>query len=80
MIDGDRELVLTDPVRMFYEPCKICRPQILPNGALVYMYSESSSVYHRKSCASISKSYETMSRSEAESKGYTPCMLCIGDE
>ena len=80
MIDGDRELVLTDPVRMFYVPCRICKPQALPNGALVYMYSESSSTYHRKNCASVSKSYETMSRSEAEEKGYTPCMLCMGHE
>ena len=80
MIDGDRELILTDAVRLYYVPCRICRPQTLPTGALVYMYSESSSVYHRKSCASISKTYETMSRSEAEAKGYTPCMLCIGNE
>ena len=80
MIDGDRELVLTNAVRNNYAACKICKPAALPNGALVYMYSEDSSVYHRKSCASVTKSFETMSRSEAEGKGYTPCMLCVGHD
>ena len=80
MIDGDREIVLTNTVRNSYSACKLCKPGTLPNGALVYLYSEDSSVYHRKSCASVTKSFETMSRSEAEEKGYTPCMLCIGHD
>ena len=77
MIEGDRQLILTDPVRKTYKACEICKPGKLPNGALVYMYSESSTVYHRKSCASITKSFETMLRSEAEEKGYLPCHLCM---
>ena len=80
MVDGDRELVLTNSVRNNYAACRLCKPGDLPNGALVYMYSEDSTVYHRKSCASVTKSFETMSRSEAEEKGYTPCMLCIGHD
>ena len=80
MIDGDRELILTNTVRYSYKACELCKPGSLPNGALVYMYSESSTVYHRKSCASVTKSFETMSRSEAEGKGYSPCMLCIGHD
>ncbi|MBO4861921.1 MAG: hypothetical protein J5535_03370 [Firmicutes bacterium] len=80
MVDGDRELILTNSVRSMYSACRICKPGSLPNGAYVCMYTENSSVYHRRSCASITKSYETMTRSEAEKKGYTPCLLCIGAE
>ena len=80
MVEGDREIILTNAVRRTYSACRICKPGDLPNGACVCMYTENSSVYHRRSCASITKSYETMTRSEAEKKGYTPCLLCIGDE
>ena len=80
MIEGDREMILTNAVRKSYSACRICRPQTLPDGAYVCLYSENSSVYHRRSCASITKTFETMTRSEAEQKGYTPCLLCIGGE
>ena len=75
---GDIEVILTQSVRRKYKACRICKPGSLPNGALVCIYSDASDVYHRRSCASITKSYETMTKSEAEKKGYTPCMLCIG--
>ena len=80
MIDGDREIILTNAVRRQYSACRICKPGSLPNCAYVCLYSENSSVYHRRSCASITKSFETMTRSEAEKQGYTPCLLCIGEE
>ena len=80
MIDGDREVILTNAVRREYSACRICKPSSLPNGAYVCLYSENSTVYHRRSCASITKSFETMTRSEAEKQGYTPCLLCIGEE
>ena len=75
---GDIEVILTQSVRKKYKACQICKPGSLPNGALVCLFSDSSVVFHKRSCASITKSYETMTRSEAEKKGYTPCMLCIG--
>ena len=80
MVEGDREIILTNAVRRTYSACRICKPGALPNGAYVCLYTENSSVYHRRSCASITKTYETMTRSEAEQKGYTPCLLCIGEE
>ena len=75
---GDIETVLTRSLRRKYKACQICKPGKLPDGALVCIYSDASDVFHRRSCASITKSYETMTRSEAERKGYTPCMHCIG--
>ena len=80
MVEGDREIILTNAVRRTYSACRICKPGTLPNGAYVCLYTENSSVYHRRSCASITKTFETMTRSEAEQKGYTPCLLCIGEE
>ena len=78
LVNGDREVILTNAVRRSYSACRICRPGALPNGASVCLYSENSRVYHRRSCASVEKTYEVMTRSEAEQKGYTPCLLCIG--
>ena len=75
---GDVEVILTRAVRRRYKACQICKPGSLPDGALVCLYSDTSAVFHRRSCASITKSYETMTRSEAEKKGYTPCMHCLG--
>ena len=80
MKEGDIELVLTAAVRRRYKACRICKPGSLPNGALVCVYSESSGVYHKRTCASVEKSFETMTKSEAEEQGYTPCMHCIGKD
>ena len=79
MHDGDREIILTKAVRRRYSACKKCKPSLLPDGAYVCLYSDGSSVYHRRSCASVTKTYETMTRSEAEEQGYSPCLLCIGN-
>ena len=76
--EGAVETVLSKALRKKYSSCKICKPGSLKNGALVYMFSEGSSVYHRKHCASISKAFVSMGLSEARREGYTPCMLCFG--
>ncbi len=78
MKEGDIELVLTAAVRRRYKACRICRPGSLPNGALVCVYSENSEVFHKRTCASVEKSFETMTKSEAQEQGYTPCLHCIG--
>ena len=78
MRDGDIEIILTAAARRRYRACRICKPGELPNGAYVCIYSDASGVFHRRSCASVTKSFETMTRSEAAEQGYTPCLLCIG--
>ena len=80
MINGDIELILNPSVRSRYSPCRICKPDSLPDGAFVCVYSESSRVYHRRSCASVTKSFETMTKQEARDQGYTPCLLCLGEQ
>ncbi len=80
MVNGDIELILNSAVRSRYSACRICKPGSLPDGAFVCVYSESSDVYHRRSCASVTKSFEIMTKHEAKEQGYTPCMLCLGEE
>lgn len=80
MKDGQIELILNKKVRKQYSSCKICKPGDLPDGAMVCVYGETSEVYHRKSCASVTKTYEVMEKSEAEKQGYSPCLLCIGKD
>ncbi len=74
--NGDIVMVLSKVLRRRYSPCRICHPDNLPNGATVCIYGESSTVYHRNSCACISKNYECVTKEDAISRGYTECRLC----
>jgi len=75
--EGEICSVLTNDIRRRYEPCKICKPNELPNGSNVFVYSGSSHTYHRQSCSTITKSYECVTRKEAIAKGFTPCQICL---
>lgn len=75
--EGEITSILTNQIRKKYQPCKICDPDKLPNGSSVYVYSDSSHVYHRQSCSTITKNYECVGRDEAISRGYTPCQICL---
>lgn len=76
---GEVETVLTDSIRRKYKACQICKPETLPNGASVFLYTEGSRVYHKKTCATITKTYEKLRKSEAAERGYTPCKICFPD-
>ena len=80
MQDGCAEAVLTRQLRKKYAACRICGPGVLPDGAKVYMFLETSGTFHRKECACITKSYVSMLRSQARAQGYTPCLICGGGE
>lgn len=75
--NGERVAVLTDKVRRQYKACEICKPDELPDGATVCIYSDVSHTYHRESCATITKSYECVSRKDAIAQGYTACQICL---
>lgn len=76
--EGAVEVILSKNLRKKYKACTICHPDELKNGSHVFMFGTSSSMYHRKSCASISKAFISMTLSQAEADGYTPCMHCFG--
>lgn len=75
--EGEITSVLTNDIRRRYKPCKICDPDKLPNGSSVYVYSDSTHVYHRQSCSTITKNYECVTKEDAILKGYTPCQICL---
>ncbi len=76
---GEVETVLSDSIRRKYKACQICKPDTLPNGASVFLYTEGSGVFHKKTCATITKTYEKLRKSEAAERGYTPCRICFPD-
>ncbi len=76
--EGAVEVILSKDLRKKYKACTICHPEELKNGSHVFMFGSNSSMFHRKSCASISKAFISMTLSQAESDGYTPCMHCFG--
>lgn len=78
--DGCVETILTKALKKRCSPCKVCRPDERSIGSKVYMYLESSSTYHKKECASITKSYISMPKSQALEEGYTPCGICGGGD
>ncbi len=72
------ERILSAAIRKRYAPCSLCEPQSLLNGSAVYCFSHSGQVYHRASCAVVSRYVTEMERTEAEREGYTPCLKCGG--
>ena len=78
MKEGSVEEVLTEQLKRRAAPCKTCKPSSLTYGSIVFLFSDGSKVYHRKECASITKYYVSMPKSEATAEGYTPCLFCQG--
>lgn len=76
--NGEIQVVLTDKVRKQYSACTTCHAGTLPNGAAVFLMSQGSGAFHRKSCPCITKAYECVALSDAKSMGYSACALCGG--
>ncbi|MCF0150197.1 MAG: hypothetical protein HUJ80_02170 [Firmicutes bacterium] len=80
MQDGCVETVLTAALKKRLSACKNCHPQNQSIGSLVYLFQQTSGTYHKKDCASITKAYSSMMKSEALKAGYTPCRICGGGD
>lgn len=78
--EGSVQLVLNAELRKKFSGCKLCDAAILPDGAFVYMFSQSSKTFHKKNCSCITKYFVSMPKSEAIESGYTPCMICSGGD
>jgi hypothetical protein len=70
------ERILTASLKRIYEPCSNCRPGGLTIGTPVYVFA-TGDVYHRQSCASVTRYVVPMAEEQAYGKGYTPCSYCI---
>jgi len=69
------ERILGAALRRQYEPCRNCHPAELPNGTPVYVFT-TGGVYHRRSCASVTRYVVPMAEEQAQERGYTPCSYC----
>jgi hypothetical protein len=73
-----RETILTSSVRHGFSPCKICKPNELRNGALVYCFPTSGKAYHTGKCTQVEKYVIELSENEAKRNGYGACGVCGG--
>lgn len=74
-----KKIILSTKGKKKYKPCKVCHPQSLPIGSMVYVFEQSGQVYHRGNCTSVDRFFVPMEKEEAERKGYTPCHICGGE-
>lgn len=70
--------MLNQRVKKEFKPCKICKPDAMGNGSLVYCYEKYGNVYHRGGCRQVDKYIISMTKRQAEERGYTPCSKCGG--
>lgn len=71
-------VTLTSSLKRRYKSCPLCKSGNLPIGSIVYCFTKYGDSYHRGNCKAIEKYTVTMEKSQAESRGYTPCSKCGG--
>lgn len=69
---------LTASVKRDYSPCGMCRSESLPYGSVVFCFSGEDTSYHRGNCRCIDRHVIEIDKTEALSKGYSPCSKCKG--
>jgi hypothetical protein len=72
------QTVLNAKLRRQYEPCKICKPNTLANGSIVYCFKNSGHVYHNGNCYMVDRYVVEIEKSEAIERHYTACLKCGG--
>jgi len=73
------QVVLNSAIRSRYEPCRLCKPQDLPDGSFVYCFLNAGGAYHRADCKTIDRYTIEIEKEEALKKGYLPCSKCQGE-
>ncbi len=72
------EMTKNNNVNRKYRPCKICKAKNIRKGDKVYCFWRSGRVYHRGNCDVLDKYSVEIDKSEAERRGYKPCLKCGG--
>lgn len=70
--------VLSQEIKRKYGACSLCNSGEKKIGTTVFLFRQAGEVYHTGDCSTVDKYYIEMERSEAEDKGYTPCLKCGG--
>lgn len=72
------QMVLTGHLKKHYKACLKCRSGKLKKGSIVFYFLKYGEAYHRGNCKAIDKYTVTLEKTQAESRGYTPCGKCGG--
>ena len=75
---GEIQVILNKSLRRKYNGCTTCHSDSLKDGSPVFLMSQGSGAYHRKTCPCITKAFESIALSDAVSMGYSACGLCGG--
>jgi hypothetical protein len=73
-------MILNSEIMKRYEPCPKCDSAKASDGILVYCFQAYGEAYHLRNCPMVDKYIISMEKSQAESRGYTPCLKCGGVE
>lgn len=70
------ETPLTADIKRNYEPCGICAATGASDYELVYCFFKAGKVYHLGRCPLVDTFIIKMEQTDAQERGYTPCMKC----
>jgi hypothetical protein len=74
------QMILNQDVRKHYAPCEKCDSAEAKDGTQVYCFQNYGETYHLYSCPTVDKYIISMEKTQAEARGYTPCLKCGGVE
>ncbi|OPZ82855.1 MAG: hypothetical protein BWY74_04564 [Firmicutes bacterium ADurb.Bin419] len=78
MYFNNKQMIKNNNVTGSYSPCRLCHPENIRNGNLVYCFMTSGYAYHKGDCKMVDKYVISMEKYQAEERGYTPCLKCGG--
>lgn len=70
--------ILTSSLKKKYSSCALCDSGTMSSGSIVFCFEGEDTAYHRGTCRSINRQTVTIDKTEAESRGYSPCSKCGG--
>jgi hypothetical protein len=76
--NNPREVILSSQVRRKYDACKLCKPNSVSDGNLVYVFPAAGGAYHLGSCYIVERYVISISEQDAKEQGYTVCKRCGG--
>lgn len=73
-----RQAFLTEVMEKTLDPCSECLPEGGRTGMQVYYFPAYGECYHLGSCPAVKKYVVEMDKTQAEYRGYRPCLICGG--
>ncbi|MEG0829038.1 MAG: hypothetical protein RSD88_00250 [Anaerovoracaceae bacterium] len=80
VVNDPKQMICNQGIKARYSPCKLCHPEKLPLGSIIYCFITTGKAYHQGSCKTIDKYTVEIEKDEAKKKGYGPCSKCKGGE